>query len=154
MAMIQRLFPKQIDNTYSGQRLALWLSWFVVLFKIAQSASVIVAGHFTAISADAIPLDSYSPDAAGTILSLFTISAVARLLLCLICVVAMLRYRSAVPLMFLLLVIDYLTRTAVIYVLPIARSGPVGGVWVNLGLFVLTIVGLVLSLRSRTSSSR
>jgi hypothetical protein len=154
MTKIQRLFPKQIDNTYHGRKLAIWLLGFVVLFKIAQSISVISAGHFTATTADAIPLDSYSPEAAGTILSLFAISAVSRLILCLICVVAMFRYRSSIPSMFVLLAVDYLARTAAIYLIPIARSGPVAGAWVNFGLFVLTAVGLVFSLwHHRTSKS-
>jgi hypothetical protein len=48
--------------------------------------------------------------------------------------------------MFALLAFDYLGRTVVLYFEPLVRTGTPPGPYVNLALFVLTVVGLVLSL--------
>ncbi len=147
--MTNRLLPERMDNTYHGYRLALWLFALIASVKILQGVMVIFNGPSIAVSADGIPLDTYSPGAAQTILALFAISGLARLILSLLGVLALVRYRSAIPFMFALLGFDYLARQLVLYFIPIVRTGTVPGPAMNLVLFALTIVGLALSLRSR-----
>jgi hypothetical protein len=59
------------------------------------------------------------------------------------------RYRAMIPLMFALLVLEYLSRRPILLFLPIVRSGPPPGSVVNLALLAVMIVGLALSLRSK-----
>lgn len=144
--MMNPILPQQIDNTYRGHKLALWLLGLVVSVKILQSLSVIFNGHSIAQYADGIPLDTYSPAAAQTIVSLFVITGLSRLIMSLIGVLALVRYRCTVPFMFVLLGLDYLARQLTIHFIPFVRTGtPVGPV-VNFALFLLGIVGLALSL--------
>jgi hypothetical protein len=150
-AVFKHLLPQRIDNTYHGYKLALWLLAVVVIVKTLQSGAVIIDGYSIAESADGIPLNTYSPEAAQTILALFQFSGLSRLILAGLSVLALVRYRSAVPFMLALLALEYLARQVILYFVPIVRVGTVPGPTVNLALFLLTIIGLAMSVRSRTT---
>jgi hypothetical protein len=144
-----KLLPQPIDNSYRGYKAALWLFGLVVGVRIAQSLAVIFNGYNTAINADGIPVDTYSPEAARQIVAVFAQGSLWRLTLGLLCVLVLVRYRSAVPLMFVLLLLNYLASQLVFQFIPLTRAGTPPGPYVNFGLFALTIVGLMLSLPSR-----
>lgn len=148
--MFDKLLPQPIDNKYSGSKIALWLFGFIVFIHILQSVLVIVNGYSIAQSADGIPLQTYSPDAAQTILALFILGSLRRLIISLMCAVVLFRYRSAVPLMFVVLGINYLGSQLVFHFVPLVRVGTPPGVVMNFIMFVLTTVGLALSLWTRS----
>ena len=147
--MFDKFFPQPIDNKYSGSKIALWLLGLIVFVHILQSIMVLVNGHSIAQSADGIPLETYPAAAAQTILAIFTVASLRRLIISLICAVVLFRYRSAVPLMFVLLGLNYLGGQVIFQFIPIVRVGTPPGVVMNLTLFGLTIVGLALSLWRR-----
>lgn len=147
--ILNRLLPQPIDNTYRGSKIALWLFGLIVLVHILQSVMVIITGYSVAQSADGIPLETYPAAAAQTILAIFTVSSLRRLIISLICAVVLFRYRSAVPLMFVVLGLNYLGGQVILQFIPIVRVGTPPGIVVNLAMFGLTIVGLVLSLWRR-----
>jgi hypothetical protein len=150
--MFDRLLPQPIDNKYSGSKIALWLFGLIVFGHIVQSIMVLVNGHMVAQSADGIPLETYPTAAAQTILAIFMIASLRRLIISLICAVVLFRYRSAVPLMFVVLALSYLGGQVIFRFVPIVRVGTPPGVVMNLIMFGLTIVGLALSLWRRDSS--
>jgi hypothetical protein len=147
--MLDKLLPRPIDNKYSGSKIALWLFGFVVFIHILQSVLVLVNGYSIAQSADGIPLQTYSADAAQTILALFIVGSLRRLIISVMCAVVLFRYRSAVPLMFVVLGINYLGGQLVFQLVPLVRVGTPPGVIMNLVMFILTIIGLTLSLWRR-----
>ncbi|MEK7775330.1 MAG: hypothetical protein AAB305_05550 [Candidatus Zixiibacteriota bacterium] len=147
--MVNQLLPQPIDNTYRGHKLALWLFALVVSVKALQGLVVIFNGYYVAGSADGIPLDTYAPEAAQTVVALFALTGFSRLVISLLCVLALVRYRSAIPFMFALQIFDYLARLLILHFVPIVRTGTEPGPVVNLMLFALMIVGLGLSLWSR-----
>jgi len=147
--MSNRFLPQPIDNEYRGQRLALWLLGLIVAVKIAQSMSVIFDGYSVVKSADGIPLDTYTPESAQTIVAVWALAGLFRLILSLLCVLVLVRYRSAVPLMFALLVLEFSGRQLILHFIPVVRTGTPPGPVVNLILFSLTIAGLALSLWTR-----
>jgi hypothetical protein len=148
--MFGRLLPRSFDNTYRGYRAALWLFGLVAGVKIVQSLGVIFNGYATAAAADGIPIATYTPEAAQQMVALFAQGSLWRLTFGLLCAVVLMRYRSAVPLMLALLLLNYLASQLIFQFVPLTRAGTPPGPYVNLGLFALTIVGLILSLRSRT----
>jgi hypothetical protein len=152
--MFNRLLPQPIDNKYSGSKIALWLFGLIVFVHIVQSVMVLVNGHSIAQSADGIPLETYPAAAAQTILAIFMIASLRRLIISLICAVVLFRYRSAVPLMFVVLGLSYLGGQVIFRFVPIVRVGTPPGVIMNLIMFGLTIVGLALSLWRRGGSRR
>jgi len=147
--IVNRFFPQPIDNRYSGSKIALWLFGLIVLIHILQSVLIIVNGHSIAQSADGIPLETYAPAAAQTILAILAVSSLRRLFISLMCAAVLFRYRSAVPLMFVVLGLNYLGGQVIFQFIPIVRVGTPPGVVVNLIMFGLTIVGLALSLWRR-----
>ena len=147
--MLGQLLPQRFDNTYRGHRVAVWLFALVVFVQTGQGLMSIFNGYYAASSPDAIPLETYSPAAARTVVSLFALLGLLRLIICLLCALALFRYRAMIPLMFALLVLEYLSRRLILHFLPIIRSGTPPGSVVNLALVAMMIVGLALSLRSK-----
>jgi len=147
--MLDKLLPQPIDNKYSGSKIALWLLGLIVFLHTLQSVSVLVNGYSIAQSADGIPLETYPAAAAQTIVAIFTVSSLRRLIISLICAVVLFRYRSVVPLMFVVLGVGYLGGQVIFQFVPIVRVGTPPGVVMNLIMFGLTIVGLALSLWRR-----
>jgi hypothetical protein len=152
--MIHRLLPRPIDNTYYGGKLAIWLLAVVAFVKILQSTMVIFDGYSIVQSADGVPVATFPAPAAQSVVALLAISAFSRLVLCLLCILVLLLYRSAVPLMLSVLALDYVGRQLMFNLYPLVRTGTPVGPYVNFALFVVTLVGLALSLlRGRNSEA-
>ncbi len=147
--MLATLFPRTLDSDDRGSKIVLWLFGFVLLIKCLQSVVSIFNGHNIAMTADGIPIDSYGPAAAQTVVALFALLGVAKLPFYAVGWISLARYRSAVPLLLAILALEYLARSAVLHYLPIARSSQTGGVIVNRVLFAVMLVALWLSLRTR-----
>jgi hypothetical protein len=152
--IFNQLLPESFDNTYRGRKLALWLFALIVLMRVLMSLNSILNGRYVASSADGIPLETYTPAAAQTAVSLFALLGLSNLMICLGCVLVLARYRSMVSLMFTLLLLQYMGGRLILHYLPIVRTGTPPGFYVNLSLLVLMIIGLVLSLRSHGNFRR
>jgi hypothetical protein len=149
--LTDRLLPRRVDNTYRGYKLALWLFGTVVLMKLAMSLNSIFNGYVVASSADGIPLDTFPSAAAQTVVALFAIWGLAHLMICLLCILVLARYRSMVPLMLALLLLEHLSRKLIFQFLPIVRTGTPPGFFINVILLALIVVGLALSLWSQSN---
>lgn len=144
--MINQLIPQRIDNAYSGRKLALWIFGLVVTIKTLQGVMVIFDGRSVLMSADGIPLDTYPAAAAQAVVAIGALFGVLRLAFGLLCILVLVRYRGLVAFMLGLLGLEYLARELVLQFVPLVRTGTPPGPIVNLVLFVLTVVGLALSL--------
>lgn len=147
--MFNQLFPRRVDNTYRGYKPALWLFALVVSVKIAQSLGAIFNGYTTALVADGIPLDTFPPDAGRAVLSVFARLGLRNLMLCLLGIVVLVRYRALIPLMFAVFLLEYLGVTLILRFIPIDGTGTPIGTYLNLAIAAVAIVGLLLSLRSQ-----
>jgi hypothetical protein len=143
------LFPPSIDNTYDGHKLALWLLAVVVLLKGAMGANSIFNGNAVATTADGIPLDAFTPAGARAVISFLALWGWSQLIFSLLGVLALVRYRSMVPLVFLLLLCELLGRKLILLVLPIAKLGSPPAFSITVVLAALMAIGLALSLRRR-----
>jgi len=149
--MFNQLLPRYVDNTYHGYKLALWLFAVVVFMKVAISLNCIFNGRLVASSADGIPLDTFTPACARMVVSDFALWGLSQLIICLLCILVLARYRALIPFMFALLLLEYLSRRLILQVMPIPRIGTPPGFFVNLVLLALMVVGLALSLWSHDS---
>jgi len=150
--MLGELLPRRMDNDYRGHKLALWLFGLVIAMKSAQSLGIIFNGYATARDADGIPLDSFTPAAAQTVVAVFAQGSLWRLFFCLLCALVLFRYRSAIPLMFGFLALNYLVAQLIFIFVPLPRVGAPVGPLVNLVLFVVMLAGLGSSLWRRGGS--
>jgi hypothetical protein len=147
LSMLNRLFPKQVDNRFDGHRAALWLLGLFVALKLAMSVNSILNTASVASGADGLPLDSFGPAAARAVLMLFTLLSLGQLTLAAIALTTLIRYRAMVPFIYLVLLGEQLARRAIVQSYAVARteSTPVGW-YVGVGLLALLTLGLVLSL--------
>ena len=147
--MVNPIFPSQADNQYRGQKLALVLLGLVIALRLIMGANSVFNTHLVATTADGIPVDSYPAAAAQTILSMFAALGLNYLLWCAFGIIVLIRYRTLVPLTFLLLLTGLLARRVQSYLLPVPIVGAPPAKIVGLVLIALMVSGLVLSLWPR-----
>jgi hypothetical protein len=155
--MLNPFFPQPVDNAYRGSRLALWLFALVVLLKLGVSLDAVFNGEVMASRGDAIPLGTFTAAGAQTVISLFALWGLAQLMICLLGVLVLARYRTLIPFMFALLLLEHLARKLVLHFLPMARAGAAGespGISPFPYGFALLLIGLALSLWKRPEGGR
>ena len=146
-----RLFPSGADNAYFGNKLAPWFFALVVLLKVYVGLDAIFNGQVMASSGDGIPLETFKSAGVQTVVSLYALWGSTQLMVCLVCLVVLARYRTLIPMMFALLLLEHLVRKLILHFEPLATAG-LGGESVGIspvpyGFLVLIVAGLVLSLR-------
>lgn len=147
MSLFGRLLPKQADNRFEGLRPALWLLGLLIFVKLAMSLNSIVNTAAIAGGADGIPLASFGPAAARQVLLLFALLALGQLVLALIALTILIRYRALVPFIYLVLLGEHLARRFIAsgYTAPGARMTDIAW-YVNYGFLTLLTLGLLLAL--------
>lgn len=152
------LFPKRFDNDYRGQRLALALLAPIVLMKAAMGANAFLNTRFVIAIADKIPLDTFSPGAQEATVFMYQAWGLCLFLLSALGVLALIRYRSMVPLMFLILGAENIVRRALHLVDPFSFAQSAGppstGALINYALIAGLIVGFISSLTPRRGGKR
>ena len=156
--MLNRIFPKQIDNTYRGYWLALWIYVPIILMKFAMGINVAgvnpwISNMYILKEVDGVPLDTFGAEAGSTIVYMAASWALGLLLLSSLGLLVLIRYRAMIPLMFLVLSIEQVGRKGISLMNPIVRAvesqGLAPGAIVNWALTAALIVGLALSLARR-----
>src|SRR5216110_611809 len=110
--MLSRIFPKQIDNTYRGYRLAIWLFVPIVLVNMIMGANTMINTRDVIQGADRIPLNSYGATPARIIVKSFKAWGLGHFLMASLGCLALLRYRTMVPLMYLVFTLENAARKA------------------------------------------
>ena len=155
--MFDRLFPRQIDNTFPGPWPALWLFVPIMLLELVIGGNSIVNTRFVVAFVDAIPIDRYGGGGAQTVVALFALLGLSRLSIALLGVVALIRYRAMIPMMYLLFLGLHLGGRAIGWAHPIVTSGSSGapaGPGVVTVILALLVIGFALSLFGSGSSRR
>jgi hypothetical protein len=147
--MLRLLFPHVIDNRFRGQWLGFWLLAPVLLLKFGIAVASIVTPR-QANRADAIDLSTYSQPALRGAATSTALLGLLHLSIALMCLLAMIRYRAMVPLVYLWLVVEFLGRRVILELYPIDRTpGTPSGSIVNIALMAMLALGLALSLWQR-----
>jgi hypothetical protein len=147
--MLDRIFPKHFDNVYRGHWLGLALFVLVLAVKALQGVNSILFTRDIMVSADGIPLNTFSPAAAREAVLMFALLGMYLLVIPVQSVIVLIRYRSMVPFMLLMLIVIQLSARGIHLLHPdsaaVTGSGPPIGFYVNLTILVLTIVAFALS---------
>jgi hypothetical protein len=147
--MLSRIFPGRVDNRFRGRTLALWLFVPLALLKLALGLVHILRADGGAQSVSTIPLDTYPAGASQNVIALMARMGAEQVLLGLLFLVVLLRYRALVPLMFLLAVAHYELSQVVATMKPLALAGVSGAATMHMVIGVVSIAGLLLSLSGR-----
>jgi len=161
--MLDRLFPKVIDNDYRGWWLAVWMLAPLILLKLVMGINVAglnpwVSNRQVAIGADGLALDSYGPEAASVVMFMFASWGLMLLVLSLLGLLVLARYRAMIPLMYLLLGMEQFGRKAIALAQPIVKAaaksdGLSPAFLINSGFMAVLLIGFILSLTPRQSAA-
>ena len=144
--MFEGLLPRSLDNGYRGDKLGLWLFGLLVpdedrhrreLHRQRCRRDV----HRRRNRAQHVPAA-----AAQNLVALWALIGLAHVVISLLCVLVLARYRSMVPLMFVLLLLQHLGGRLILQFHPLVRTGAPPASAVNLVFLAVMIVGLGLSL--------
>lgn len=147
MIDLKLILPKQLDNHFRGNKLALWFFYVLTAITLWRSQHHLLAEDGGAQSIATIPLDMYSSGASSTIIGLFALWGLSQLILGGLYVLAAWRYKSMIPILYLLGVFEYAVRA--FYVggwKPVETAGEAPGAIANIPLMIVFAVMLLLSL--------
>ena len=149
--MLNRIFPDSTNDQYRGHVLAIWLFIPIVFMKIAISLLHIFSVDGGAQSVSTIPLDRYPVDAAQNIIALFSRMGLDQLLLGLIFLVVLIRYRAMLPLIYAVVLLGYLFGKGVAMLKPTITAGESGASTPAMILLMISVAGFFLSLVGRSA---
>ena len=152
--MVKRIFPDRFDNEYTGLRIAIWLLILFVAVKLIIGFNTIFNTRSVATGGDGLTVDSMSASGAETVLMMMTLVSLGQLILAAQSLVILVRYRSMIPFIYLVLLTEHAVRRALILRADIERTEetPVGA-YINLALLALLVIGFLLSLVQRRRSA-
>ncbi|MGI9250089.1 MAG: hypothetical protein ACR2PR_02680 [Pseudohongiellaceae bacterium] len=145
------VLPKVIDNNYQGSKLSLYLFYFLTIVTLWRSQHHLLAEDGGAQSIATIPLDLFSSDAATTIVGIFSLWGLSQLLLAFVYLLVAIRYRSLIPLMYVIVIAEYMGRMAIGSWKPVVTLGDAPGALVNLPLVIVCMVAFLGSIYRKDS---
>ncbi|MEE2929485.1 MAG: hypothetical protein VX599_02105 [Pseudomonadota bacterium] len=151
--ILATLFPKQITNTYPGQKIALFVFVPLTLMLTFRSCMHLVAPDGGAQSIATIPLDTYSAGAAANVIAIFSQWGLSQLLLTLLFILVLVRYRSLIPLFYLIFAVEMFGRMAVGHFKPVVTLETAPGASSNMPLLIAALIMLGLSLMPSKSGA-
>ena len=139
-----RVFPKQLDNSFRGNRIAVIVFLLITVFTLARSLIHIFAPDGGASSIAGI---NTSVEEGSNIISMFAFWGLAQLLMGFVYLVVFLRYKSLIPFMYILIIIEYSGRVLIGMAKPLIVSHTPPGAIGDYILIPLAIIMLILCFR-------
>jgi hypothetical protein len=143
------IFPKHIDNTYTGHPIALYAFYLITAITIIRSLIHIIAPDGGAQSIATIPLDTYSIESANTVIFMFGLWGISQLLLGILFLIIAIRYRALIPLMYIFIFTEYSLRLILGFFKPITLTGVAPGGIGNYVFIILSILLFILSMKTK-----
>ena len=144
--MFDKIFPPVADNNYKGSKLAAIL--FLIIAIIGTVRSFI---HFLAPDGGAGSIAGMDLSVAGAdgIIFAFSLWGSAQLLYAIIQLAVYFRYRTLIPFMYVLIILETLMRMFIGHIKPVHFAHTPPGAYGNYVMLPLAIVMLYLSVSSR-----
>ncbi len=146
-----KLLPVVVDNQFRGIKLSQYAFLLITAATIVRSLIHVFAPDGGAQSIATIPLESYSPQAAATVILMFSLWGLSQLLMGFVYLGVYLKYKSLIPMMYLLLTVEYAMRIVIGQMKPIVTSGTAPG---SIGNWIMVPVCAVLLALSLFQSRR
>jgi len=142
----KKLFlPKIVDNTFRGLPVARYTFYGIAALTVARSLLYILLPEGE--------MESYRLAASGTIVYMFGVWGLSRLLMgSFYCIVA-LRYKSLIPLMYAFIAVEYAARIILGLAYPVIPAGTAPGEIGNYILLPLAAIMILLSITYRERRS-
>lgn len=145
------LFPAR--TSFNGPNWVLYVWWIITIFTLGRSIAHIILPDGGAMSIATIPLDNYPLAAQETIITMFALWGLSQLLVGLVYVVVLVRQQSWIPLISVLLILEYAVRIGLGFFKTIPTVDTAPGVIGNLPLLFIGIILFTASIWNRMPSS-
>lgn len=140
------ILPERIDNHFPGHRAVVGLFAGITLITLGRSLFHMLAPDGGAQSVAHIPLSTFSPVQAGqAVIFVFALWGLSQLIMGLVYVVALARYRALIPLLLVLMFVEYLGRFTIGHVRPLDLAGTPPGKILDHIMIPLSLVLLYFS---------
>ncbi|MCJ2376994.1 hypothetical protein LNL84_09120 [Vibrio sp. ZSDZ34] len=149
--VFKSIFPKVIDNHYQGAKLSQYLFYFLTAVTLWRSQHHLLAADGGAQSIATIPLNTFSSGATSTIVGVFALWGLSQLLIAFIYLLVSIRYRSLIPLMYIIMIVEYAGRLAIGMYKPVVTAGDAPGALINLPMVLVCFSALLGSISRRVS---
>ena len=143
--MLGRLFPKEFDNAYRGHWLALVILGLLLLLRLAQTGLGLVNPALVIQGPDGFLFDTFNAPAQAAFTYVFRLLCFLNIVVGLIGVLALIRYRAMVPLTYLILLVLFAGQKVIGLLYPIPRASGAQGGMIVLIMLTVTLLGAVLS---------
>lgn len=145
MSILNKILPTSITNTFSGKKIALYIFIIITLITIVRSIIHIVAADGGAQSIAGFPIDTYSADASKLVVLIFSMWGLSQLLMALVYVAVLIKYKSLIPLMYVLIITEYVARLLIGLAKPAVSTHTVPGGVADYVIIPVAIIMLILS---------
>lgn len=147
------VLPKTINNHYQGNQIAKYTFYLIIAFTLVRSLIHIFSSDGGAQSIATIPLDTYGEDSARAVIFVFALWGLSQLLMGILYLVVALRYRSLIPLTYILIVFEYIGRMLIGFLKPLVLSGTAPGGIGNYVLVPFALLMFFLSISTRNKQT-
>ena len=144
--MVRRILPEKVTNEFRGHGFTKWAFYLITAVTIGRSLIHVFLFDGGAGSIAGIPLGGYSTGAANAVVFVFGLWGLSQLLMALMYVIVAIRYKSLIPLMYCLLVLEYAARLILGFLRPLTTLHTAPGETGNYILTPLCLLLLVFSL--------
>ena len=148
-----KLLPNPVDNCFRGIKISQYAFLLITFATIVRSLIHVFALDGGAQSIATIPLASYSAQAAATVILMFSLWGLSQLLMGIVYLGVYLKYKSLIPMMYVLMIVEYAMRIVIGQMKPIITMGTAPGSIGNWIMVPVCAILLALSLiRGRASA--
>lgn len=149
--MLHRIFPPTLGNAFPGHKVALYVFYVLTALTLWRSQHHLFSHDGGAQSIASIPLDSYPASAAETVIGIFSLWGLSQLIIGLVYLLAAVRYRAFIPLLYLLFSFEYAMRLWVGANKAIETTGTAPGSVINLPFMIGGLILFALSVWPQNS---
>lgn len=137
---------------YAGHPITRWALLPIALFTIARSLIHVFAPDGGAQSIATIPLDAFTPNGAAAVVHLFALWGLSQLIIGIIYLAVIWRFPRLLPLMYLLLILEYGGRLLLTFIKPFEITGTAPGAVGNYVMLPLAFLLFLLSLKKKRAA--
>ncbi len=139
--MFNKILPDTIDDTFKGNKIALWFFYLITAVTVGRSCIHIFKYDGGAQSIATIPLDTFTEGGAAVVILIFAYWGLSQLMFGIIQVIVAFKYKSLIPLMYLMLVLEWAGRFVISSFKTLETTGQAPG---GIGNIVLPFVCFIM----------
>jgi len=141
--VLSKILPKEIHNEFPGYKFSLYGFLIIIIFTVARSVAHILLPDGGAGSIATIDL---TVEGADTIIGMFAQWGLSQLLMAVVYIVVLFRYKSLIPFMYMIFISEYIGRIIVGLFKPIETLGTAPGAIGNIPLILLGVILFIFAI--------